>query len=690
MTRRSRERWLLALVVALGGLAPTSTASADAAVMIVNRDGAGEGFNDPEPAAPVGGNPGTTVGEQRLIAFQHATDIWGQLLDSEVPIVVDATFDPLSCDGAGAVLGQANTQSLRSNFDGAPRTDVWYPAALANRLARSDLDPGDPDIVAQFNSTLGDGDCLAGSGWYYGLDAQEPSDAIDLVAVVLHELAHGLGASAFVDLETGDLPGDDNYPSMPTFFTFDRELGKYWSEMSDAERAASATGVRQLLWDGEHTVAAMPDYLQAGMPGFWTASDITGLSGAVGLAEFGPALQSPPVSGELVRADDGVDVGADGCEALAGLDGKVALIDRGQCFFTQKVANAQAAGAVAVLIADNVPGGPPAPLGFGADPPPIVIPSVRISLEDGVLLDAALGNGAVTASLGIDDTRLAGEAPGGGLLLFATDPVSVGSSVSHWDPVATPNLLMEPAIEPDLDHGVDVTLGQLRDLGWLPFECGNGLLEPGEQCDAGLDNDDAAADACRTDCREATCGDGVVDSGEDCDDGDDNSDAEPDACRSDCQAARCGDGVVDTGEQCDSGPNCSDCMTVPEPEPDAGTDAGAQTAPDAGTATDSGTDTEPDSGSDSGTATDSGTDTEPDSGPGSEPATGSGTDTEPDSGSGSGADTGSETDAGCGCSTPGGAARSRTTPWSLALALAAWLAFRGRRRRRGHSGSPVC
>ena len=88
---------LLALLVSLPAEAAT--------IVIVNNDGAGEGFNDPTPAAPVGGNPGTTIGQQRLNVFQHAADIWGGLLPSDVTIRVRATFDALSCDATGAVLG---------------------------------------------------------------------------------------------------------------------------------------------------------------------------------------------------------------------------------------------------------------------------------------------------------------------------------------------------------------------------------------------------------------------------------------------------------------------------------------------------------------------------------------------------------------------------------------------------------
>jgi hypothetical protein len=54
-------------------------------------------------------------------------------------------------------------------------------------------------------------------------------------------------------------------------------------------------------------------------------------------------------------------------------------------------------------------------------------------------------------------------------------------------------------------------------------------------------------------CKEygAACGNGVVDPGEECDEGELGSDSEPDACRTTCMKARCGDGVLDSGELCD-------------------------------------------------------------------------------------------------------------------------------------------
>ena len=67
---------VLTLCSAFFGMAVIVTPVAHATtITVVNNDGAGEGFNDPTPVALVGGNTGTNLGDQRLIAFQHAADI---------------------------------------------------------------------------------------------------------------------------------------------------------------------------------------------------------------------------------------------------------------------------------------------------------------------------------------------------------------------------------------------------------------------------------------------------------------------------------------------------------------------------------------------------------------------------------------------------------------------------------------
>ena len=134
-------------------LSVATAARGTATITVLNLDGPGEGFNDPTPAAPVGGNSGTTIGEQGLIAFDRGAELWGALLDSDVEILVGAEFDPLPCAADFVTLGRASTNSVDRNFAGAPIPDTWYPAALANKLAGMDLCPdgsacGDPNNLS--------------------------------------------------------------------------------------------------------------------------------------------------------------------------------------------------------------------------------------------------------------------------------------------------------------------------------------------------------------------------------------------------------------------------------------------------------------------------------------------------------------------------------------------------------------
>src|SRR5581483_1483119 len=185
------------LLLALVSTLVSSSAFARVTITIKNNDAAGTGFNDPTPATPVGGNPGTTLGEQRLNAFKYAAAIWGELLDSKVPITISATFSPINvsgqpCTASSAILGQASPTVFVSNFANAPLPNVGYPLALANALAGTDLSPNTAQIRAQFNALVDNATCLGDSNWYYGYDANHGKD-VDLIAVLLHEFAHGLG-----------------------------------------------------------------------------------------------------------------------------------------------------------------------------------------------------------------------------------------------------------------------------------------------------------------------------------------------------------------------------------------------------------------------------------------------------------------------------------------------------------------
>lgn len=226
--------------------APPPSPSATTFV-ILNQDGAGEGLNDPSPRSPVGGNTGTTLGEQRLNAIRYAAGLWASRVRTDVPIRVQAKFDSLSCQATTAVLGSAGGIQLHRDFVGVARPGTWYPSALASMLAERDLDASKDDIQSRFNSSL-DGGCPFPRRWYYGFDQKAGANEIDFVTIVNHEIAHGLGFQTYVDLATGaKLQGRDD---IFLVHLYDAATGKRWQALTDAERVASAVNDGGLLWDG--------------------------------------------------------------------------------------------------------------------------------------------------------------------------------------------------------------------------------------------------------------------------------------------------------------------------------------------------------------------------------------------------------------------------------------------------------
>jgi len=254
-------RWFIAaLLYACSGLV---TAPA-AVVTIVNLDGPNEGFNDPTPFTPVGGNNATTLGQARLIAFHAAADLIAKSLGGEQTIRIEATMDPLGGNENTAILGSAGPYSAFRDFIGAPVAKTWYVEALANHLSGFDLDPGHPEIVAQFNTDV-DGDVVLGATrWYYGLDGNA-GPHVDFASVVLHELVHGLGFLSLVDLTTGAKPlGYDD--------AFMRHLEHHgavpssYPAMTNTQRVAASIAAPDLHWIGEKTVEAAGDHVSMHAP----------------------------------------------------------------------------------------------------------------------------------------------------------------------------------------------------------------------------------------------------------------------------------------------------------------------------------------------------------------------------------------------------------------------------------------
>ena len=151
----------------------------------------------------------------------------------------------------------------------------------------------------------------------------------------------------------------------------------------------------------------------AGNPGLapraiTVANSNDGFGGAIqvttpsGIAGFYPAIEGSftasllslgEKSGQLVAA-----LPADGCSALANLAelrGKIVLMDRGDCLFLDKLNRAKSAGAIAVIMVNNVEG-PPIVMGTTGTAT-VSIPGVMVSRASGQLLRSHLSEGIMVS-----------------------------------------------------------------------------------------------------------------------------------------------------------------------------------------------------------------------------------------------------------------------------------------------------
>ena len=257
------SRSAIAILVGALALSLAGPGPAVAAIVIQAMDSPGEGFDDPTPAAPVGGNPGITVGQQRRVVFDEVAALWSATLRSPVDVLVSARFDPLPCTGTAAVLGSTGPTTAVRDFEGAPLPGTWYVIAAANALAGKDLLPDGPDMSARFSSSLGTAGCEL--HWYLGLDGAAPPGSIDLLSVALHEFAHGLGFVSLVDVQTGAklLGADDSFSDR----LLDQTTGRTFPEMSDSERAAACVKPEALHWIGPDVTAESADLSSGVGPG---------------------------------------------------------------------------------------------------------------------------------------------------------------------------------------------------------------------------------------------------------------------------------------------------------------------------------------------------------------------------------------------------------------------------------------
>ena len=142
------------------------------------------------------------------VAFEHAVGIWESILESDIPIRLYVRW---SSSLGTNTLASCGPETYYADFENAPFPYYYYPVAIAEKLAKKELNGvGRFDIEANFSSKI---------NWYYGIDGNTPIDAYDFVTVVLHEICHGLGFTGFFFVDDG--VGGYGYSEMGDATSFD-------------------------------------------------------------------------------------------------------------------------------------------------------------------------------------------------------------------------------------------------------------------------------------------------------------------------------------------------------------------------------------------------------------------------------------------------------------------------------------
>lgn len=160
------------------------------------------------------------------------------------------------------------------------------------------------------------------------------------------------------------------------------------------------------------------------------------------------SLETPIPEGG-VTADLGLADPILACEPLSNdLTGQIALISRGACSFSLKVANAQAAGAIGAVIYTNNTG---APFAMGATPADGIaaIPAVMIFQADGLALTDSVNNGTTNVTISDNGVALENQEVGNIMAGFSSRGVNTQTADILKPDITAPGVRILAASSPE-------------------------------------------------------------------------------------------------------------------------------------------------------------------------------------------------------------------------------------------------
>lgn len=234
---------------------------------------------------------------------------------------------------------------------------------------------GEPDGGAELNFDFNHDDSL---------DPTESKEVaqVNLFYAVnrLHDVTYNLGfneaAGNFQVNNYGNAGNGGDQVQAQAFDGFELATPKLNNANFSTPSDGSSGRMQMFLWDNS-----------SGAVKIESPEELAGFVSPYGTARFGdpiPTVDNDPITGKLVIAKDGsAQDETTVCNEIVNADevnGNIAIIDRGLCLFTEKVQNAQDAGAIAVVICNIAGAGGDGEevINLGGESTTITIPSIMI------------------------------------------------------------------------------------------------------------------------------------------------------------------------------------------------------------------------------------------------------------------------------------------------------------------------
>jgi len=142
---------------------------------------------------------------QAKAPFQKAVSTWENYIISPQKIKIQAKWESLP----SSTLAQSGATKIYRNFTSAPYRDVWYPVALAEAISGQNLNSNEFEVTISLNRNI---------NWSLNTNGIPESNHFDMVSVVLHEIAHGLGFNSSFKLTDDNQRGEWGQSLVPYIF----------------------------------------------------------------------------------------------------------------------------------------------------------------------------------------------------------------------------------------------------------------------------------------------------------------------------------------------------------------------------------------------------------------------------------------------------------------------------------------